>query len=218
MMPLRDISNDLPVPSSTRSTNVNLRLPIEFAPTKKNDENASQPAFVRRSRGETNVDLWLDGGLYPKDPLVGCHPTFHTLPSLIKYVGEGEHGLLGYCKRLDSNHACALAWFRQQCQVLHTHSTHLQQQLHFIEKQVKDLKEEMKARETEVTKLQVTMKHLKDTPFGMRERKRVFFSIESLASNGGACKKWIMATRYFSKFIMLIAYINLHQFLTCFTL
>ena len=35
-----------------------------------------------------------------------------------------------------------------------------------------DLKEEMKARETEVTKLQVTMKYLKDTPFGMREGKR----------------------------------------------
>ena len=69
-----------------------------FAPTKKNDENASQPASVRRSLGETNVDLWLDGGLYPKDPLVGCHPMFRTLPSLIKYVGEGERGLLGYCK------------------------------------------------------------------------------------------------------------------------
>ena len=126
-MSLRDISNESPAPSSVRSTNVNLRLPIEFAPTKKNDENASQPASVRRSRGETNVDLWLDGGLYPKDPLVGCHPTFRTLPSLIKYVGEGERGLLGYCKRLDSNHACASAWFRQQCQVLHTHSTNLQQ-------------------------------------------------------------------------------------------
>ena len=74
MMPLRDISNALPVPSSTRSTNVNLRLLIEFAPRKKNDEKASQPISVRRSRGETNVDLWLDGGLYPKDPLVGCHP------------------------------------------------------------------------------------------------------------------------------------------------
>ena len=104
-------------------------------------------------------------------------------------MGEGEHGLLGYCKRLDSNHAGASAWFRQQCQVLHTHSTNLQQQLHSAEKQVKDLKEEMIATETEVTKIQITMMHLKATPFGMHEHKREFSSIESLASNGGARKK-----------------------------
>ncbi|KAI5053980.1 hypothetical protein GOP47_0031127 [Adiantum capillus-veneris] len=196
-MSLRDITNESPAPSSTRSTKVSLRLPIEFAATKKNDEKASQPASVRRFRGETNVDLWLDRGLYPKDPLVGCHPTFRTHPILIKYVGEGERGLLGYCKRLDSNHAGASTYFLQQCQVLHIHYTNLQQQLHSTEKQLKDLKEEMKATETEVTKLQIAMMHIKATPFGMRERKREFSSIENLASNGGTRKKRITATRYF---------------------
>ena len=73
-MSLCDISNESVVPSSSRSTNVNLCLPIKFSPTKKNDENASQPASVRRSRGETNVDLWVDGGLYPKDLLVADVP------------------------------------------------------------------------------------------------------------------------------------------------
>ncbi len=201
-------ANDSLAPSSAWSTNIHLRLPIEFSPTNKNDKNASQPASVRRSCGETNVDLWLDGGLYPKDPLVGCHLMFRTLPSLIKYVGEGESGLLGYCKRLDFKHAGASTWLQQQYQGLHIHSTNLQHQLHLAEKQVNDLKEEMKGKETEMANLQNTMMHLKDTPFGMRERKREFSSIDSLASNGGARKKRITATRYSSN---LNSYSSVHR-------
>ena len=51
---------------------------------------------------------------------------------------------------------------------------------------------------TEMANLQITMMHLKDTPFGMGERKREFSSIDSLASNGGARKKRIAETRYIS--------------------
>ena len=57
----------------------------------------------RRKNCETNLDLWLDGNLYPLDPSSRKRPKFQSLAELLEYVAEGENGLLRYVKRLESS-------------------------------------------------------------------------------------------------------------------
>lgn len=57
----------------------------------------------KRKAGATNLDLWLDGSLYPADAVTQRPPTFHSLPDFLEFVGEGERGLLGYVKNLHNS-------------------------------------------------------------------------------------------------------------------
>jgi len=53
----------------------------------------------KRKGGDTNLDLWLDGSIYPADSR-GKRPKFTDIRSLLEFVGEGENGLLGYTSNL----------------------------------------------------------------------------------------------------------------------
>ena len=65
-------------------------------------EQVSRSSFPeKRKAGDTNLDLWLDGSLYPKDIRTGKRPKFTCLKELLEFVGEGENGLLGYVKSLE---------------------------------------------------------------------------------------------------------------------
>lgn len=56
----------------------------------------------RRKAGDRNIDLWLDGSLYPVDQRSGKRPKFNSLKGLLEFVGDGEDGLLGYVNSLQS--------------------------------------------------------------------------------------------------------------------
>lgn len=53
-----------------------------------------------RMEGKKHIDLWVDGSIYPRDPLNGRYPAFTSVHDLIRFVGDGANGLLGYCLRL----------------------------------------------------------------------------------------------------------------------
>lgn len=57
---------------------------------------------AKRKAGGTNLDLWLDGSIYPQNPITGVVPAFRDIRSLLCYVGDGESGLLGYAKALQN--------------------------------------------------------------------------------------------------------------------
>ena len=60
------------------------------------------PRFVfpeKRKTGETNLDLWLDGSIYPADSS-GKRPKFTDVRSLLEFIGEGEKRLLSYTSSL----------------------------------------------------------------------------------------------------------------------
>jgi hypothetical protein len=64
-------------------------------------EQVSKAVFPeRRSAGDTNLDLWLDGSIYPINVQTGKHPRFNSLKDLIEFVGDGESGLFGYINSL----------------------------------------------------------------------------------------------------------------------
>lgn len=55
---------------------------------------------AKRKAGDTNIDLWLDGSIYPPNPATNAPPPFRDLKSLLCFVGDGAIGLLGYAKLL----------------------------------------------------------------------------------------------------------------------
>ena len=167
----------------------------EFAPSKRNGQDDSESTSRRRAAGQTNVDLWVDGRLYPKDPAVQYHPTFHNLSTFLQYVGRGEQGLLGYCKRLSMNETNTFQCLMHQYQTLYSNHYHIQQRLLESEKEEEVLKNVIKEKDTKLSKLENTIALLEETPLGARERKRCLSSIETLAPKGGARKRRVMATR-----------------------
>jgi len=56
----------------------------------------------KRKAGLTNLDLWYDASIYPLDPRSKKRPRFSCLKSLLEFVGDGEDGLFGYVKSLES--------------------------------------------------------------------------------------------------------------------
>ena len=69
-----------------------------------------------RFSGSKALDLWTDGRTYPMDPRNGLHPPFQNLTMLLRFVGDGYGGLLGYCQRL---HGVALSESHARMQLMH---------------------------------------------------------------------------------------------------
>ena len=51
-------------------------------------------------QGHKAVDLWIDGSIYPMDPLSGSPLLFHKITMLLQFISNGYNGLLGYCMQL----------------------------------------------------------------------------------------------------------------------
>ena len=85
---------------------IHLQLDEEYAPLfkrtriSKEEQPAVQQAMeLQRWMGAKNVDLWVQGSIYPRDPLSQLPLQFSELTSL-KYVCEGTNDLWGYLGRL----------------------------------------------------------------------------------------------------------------------
>ena len=83
-------------------------------------EQASKSTFPeRREASHKNLDLWLDGSLYPRDPKTGKHPRLNCLKDLLEFLGEGENGLLGYVKSVEANCGNSLEIQQYVIEILH---------------------------------------------------------------------------------------------------
>jgi hypothetical protein len=67
------------------------------------DEQPSKSEFPsKRAAGESNLDLWLDGSLYPAETSTRKKPRFSDIKSLLEFVGDGHRGMLRYTNSLQS--------------------------------------------------------------------------------------------------------------------
>ena len=57
---------------------------------------------LHRELGATNIDLWVDGAIYPKDPATRVPPPFKHKKNCLQFVCHGRIGLLGDTNSLGS--------------------------------------------------------------------------------------------------------------------
>ena len=55
---------------------------------------------IKRKAGDTNIDLWLDGSIYPIDPSTSMPPPFRLLKAFLEFVCHGQAGILWYVEKL----------------------------------------------------------------------------------------------------------------------
>jgi hypothetical protein len=68
-----------------------MHLQVHCSPTK---------FAAKRAQGCVNIDLWLNGSIYHRDPQAGVAPPFRNLKSFLEFCCHGESGLHGYTKAL----------------------------------------------------------------------------------------------------------------------
>lgn len=159
--------------------------------------------------GLKHVDLWCDGHLYPLDPRRFSHPPFSTPTSLLRFVGDGTDGLLGYCRALSTE---AVAQ-RSQLQMQYAEI----RRLLGVQKTHEGTIEELHNQNDGLQKQLHTMRQ-KETALGVRLRKRKLKNMENLKPGSGGLKKRIQAIRfaitYTNNYYYLIEHMNIdaHSF------
>lgn len=103
-MVLGDITNDL----REAKYHVSLSLPPRYCPAIRRGhrlvDQASRAEFsAKRRAGDTNLDLWLDGSIYPENPTTQKPPPFRDLLGFLCFVGDGLQGFFGYTNALRSS-------------------------------------------------------------------------------------------------------------------
>ena len=169
-----------------------------------------------RMQGCKALDLWTDGGMYPTDPISHQPPPFHNITTLMRFVGDGFNGLLGYCNKL-----CSLsiheAGRRMELQAKYdklqeTSASEIKE----LRKEIVDLVAQLAKQTSDSDKrldnhirvtenyisLQNTARnmrrridHLTHLPMGCVLRTRKRKSVEVLAKKGGALKRRVRVTR-----------------------
>ena len=218
-MPLEDISNKPP------KFRLHVDLEQEYATLRssRSNEETNVAAQTLRLQGRKCIDLWTDGCIYPFDPLTNAPPPFCNVTSFLRFLGDGVHGLLGYCKRLhvvaaeESHRRAHIQGFCHGLQQQHKEeSNSLQKLVAELESQRKELEnqregllkmvndyknrydEECKKTDAAKQYARNVRRHiasLKNLPVGFRLRKRKRQSLENLAALSGARKRRLRATR-----------------------
>ena len=204
---------------------IHLQLDEENTPlfkrtrTSKEEQPAIQQAMdLQRRMGAKNIDLWVQGSIYPRDPLSQLPPQFSGLTSFLKYVCEGTNGLWGYLCRLGN-----------QPQQIYMH---MQRMLHQKDIEIAALKVERDRKATECQGLQdvvhdMTIQNTEltqsidglqrmlrstrsHTHLGLRERVRNLKPMEDLTIGSGQWKRRIKACKKFN-----VDMLNANEVNTC---
>ena len=113
---------------------------------------------IKRKAGDTNIDLWLDGSIYPTDPSTGMPPPFRTLKSFLEFVCHGQAGLLGYVEKLagPNGHSTNFVRILQQKVLDHNVSTNteIERLKHYIGELLSELDVVKKGWAAQVVELQ----------------------------------------------------------------
>lgn len=220
-MPLQEITNTL------AKFRLHVDLDREYATLRSSRLSNNMPNALHqlRMQGCKAIDLWTDGSLYPMDPISGAPPTFRNITMLLRFIGDGFNGMLGYCIRL---HSLFLDETRKR---LHVETLYQQLQTKYAEDvnklnhKVADLIEQQKVQLKEskerlrsffritdnyvhlqhsTRNMRRRIDHLTHLPLGFQARKRKRQSVDLLASNSGARKRRLRATRFIFYFITLL--------------
>ncbi|MCO5571276.1 hypothetical protein L7F22_025014 [Adiantum nelumboides] len=196
-MSLDDVTNVPASSSRGRSPGIFLRLPQEYVMAKTTCLGTLPSSNKRRAQGEKNVDLWTEGCLYPKDPSLNVHLPFTNIPSLLQYVGNGEQGLLGYCKRLNRHEIAWSEIYLHHWQLLNGIFHNLQDQMQTATSALEEAKSTIATKEKVIKKLEDTLSNMKSTSMGGRVSKQELSELQTLAPLGGARKQRVTAMRNF---------------------
>ena len=139
-----------------------------------------------RSQGAKNIDLWVDGRMYPKHPLENSTPPFEDVTSLIGFVRNGEHGLLGYTKHLET----ASHVNRLERDLLEKQNAELKECVHQREQKIK-----MQLETIALLKKQRDEARMKQTTLGLRKRQYKLRNIQDLKVGCGGIKKRVQAVK-----------------------
>ena len=91
---------------STSKFHMNIKLSPEYATTRSLNQRVLrdvEEANKLQMEGKKHIDLWIDGSIYPRDPLTGRYLGFASIHDLVRFVGDGDNGLFGYCSRLSKS-------------------------------------------------------------------------------------------------------------------
>lgn len=173
-----------------RKYHLHIDLEDEYAPLQKKTKNntlSSADKEIARLSGKKHIDIWTDGKIYPIDPTTISPPNFTNVSSLLRFAGEGNAGLLGYCHHLTESSEKLTNMNKS----LQAHNAHLlEQQNVYVDK--------LKSANATIAYLERDIKaaRLKSTTLGLRQRCKSVSNIETLRIGGGGLKKRIRAVRY----------------------
>lgn len=168
---------------------MNIKLDEEYATWRRANAKSlkdTTEANRLRTEGRKHIDLWVDGSLYPIDPLTNKYPSFYTVHDLIRFVGDGMNGLLGYCMRL--------CQFRDE---LSNQNFHLNNSLQIFQNQVSVLKKKIEVLENLNKSLENRLDRLKSTPIGLREKRKRIINISNLLQASGGKKRRMKLTKQY---------------------
>lgn len=149
------------IENGQQKRHIHLLLDNEYAPFYKKNRGQKMDIIQQdmlRAAGKRHIDLWTEGSIYPKDPLSQKHPEFSGLTSLVKFVGEGNAGLLGYTKRLQT-----------QSQVILSSA---EMMLMMKNQEISELKNMNQNKENECKELKVECKKLRDIGQAQKNQKK----------------------------------------------
>lgn len=193
MSPLKDITNrkrkfspSIELHSDYRT----LRSILGLSGTTAIDENVK---IEMRSAKKKCLDLWVDGELYPLDPQTRMAIPCSDLASFMRYIGDGENGLLGYCKRLEAHGRLVLPYYQHQIEShfrlkvdeLMSVNNSLQIEISSLKQQLEKVHEEI-----EYQKLELQVAHKKEMD------DMVLKLNKSTYTNKQICQKLIKQKRY----------------------
>lgn len=205
-MALRDITNK---PHKFR---LHVDLDPAYATLRSTQRDPHLSLNHLRMQGCKAIDLWTDGSLYPIDPLSSTQPPFQNITAMIRFIGDGWNGLLGYCIRLHSQFVNEAAQ-RMQMQSALTQSGAKIQELNLKIKALLEKESALKVGMVEQKKsfervtdnyvrLQYSTRnmrrridHFTNLPMGYHARQRKRKALEVLTKSGGAHKRRVRATR-----------------------
>lgn len=168
---------------------LHVELEREYEPlSKKNKPNtlSSVSKANHRLQGNKNLDLWVDGRLYPKNPLQNSTPPFKDITTLLNFVGEGYNGLLGYTHHLEASSNV----LKLERDLLEKENNHLKQRMEQYVQKLRGQKETILVLEKQKEKLR-----LKQTSLGLRKRERKLRDYQQLKLKSGGIKKRIHAVK-----------------------
>lgn len=95
-------------------------LPSKYRPLIcRGQKSVNQPSRLDfpalRLAGNCNLDLWLDGQIYPKHPVDQTPPKFHDLKSFLCFLGDGVTGFYGYVQALHNGVDGWLVEYMSRC-------------------------------------------------------------------------------------------------------
>ena len=154
------------IPSEIRKRKVDLhiRASEEYGSSKKTLPTNAQAIQLRRIAREKNIDIWVDGKLYPFDPPLQANPPFHNISSFLQFVGDGEQGLLGYCKRLTTVGAWQNHMLFSQLQATQSVLVQCQDELKTSSEKIGEVLKEIEKKNAKIIKLEDMIKRLKSNP------------------------------------------------------